>query len=228
MAGTLLQARAVDVLVLDLAGGAAEPRRPPGRRRAGPARPRRPAPRPTGAGAARRPPPLADQLARLVAFARRAGALLLVLEPAETPAPLRAALRGVGPPPRAAADRLDPARAGGRRPADGGPRREGPPRGAGPADDPPAPLRGGRAARPLPRPRRAPGGGARRRGGRPTRRRTAAPTRHRYHSLPTSQTDRPMRLLHLAWPHLALRLARRRDPAIPADRAADPRRAAVG
>ncbi|HEX7399112.1 MAG TPA: hypothetical protein VF302_05040, partial [Candidatus Limnocylindrales bacterium] len=75
MAGTLLQARAVDILVLDLgtarAGVAAS--RPPARH--GP-----------------RPPSLADQLARLVAFARRAGALLLVLEPAGTPAPLRAAL----------------------------------------------------------------------------------------------------------------------------------------
>ena len=81
MAGTLLQARAVDILVLDL----------------GTARAGRPAPTTTTApvGPARRGPRLpnlADQLARLVAFARRAGALLLVLESADTPAPLRTAL----------------------------------------------------------------------------------------------------------------------------------------
>jgi RecA/RadA recombinase len=81
MAGTLLQARAVDILVLDLgtarAGRSATdaPAIPMGPARRGP-----------------RPPTLADQLARLVAFARRAGALLLVLEPVDTPAPLRAAL----------------------------------------------------------------------------------------------------------------------------------------
>jgi RecA/RadA recombinase len=81
MAGTLLQARAVDILVLDL-----------GTARAG--RPARITPAAHMALARRgpRPPNLADQLARLVAFARRAGALLLVLEPADTPAPLRAAL----------------------------------------------------------------------------------------------------------------------------------------
>ncbi len=82
MAGSLLQARAVDVLVLDLDGA---------RGRAAAGTPRTT----TGPGAARgsrRPPPLADRLARLVAFARRTGALLLVLEPAEAPAPLRAAL----------------------------------------------------------------------------------------------------------------------------------------
>jgi RecA/RadA recombinase len=73
MAGTLLQGRSVDVLVLDLA---AEPTRPA-------VTPPRPA---------RRPPSLADRVARLVAFARRSGALLLVLEPAEAPAPVRTAL----------------------------------------------------------------------------------------------------------------------------------------
>jgi RecA/RadA recombinase len=86
MAGTLLQARAVDILVLDLgtarAGVAASTTSTP----AIPATPMCPARRDP------RPPSLADQLARLVAFARRAGALLLVLEPAGTPAPLRAAL----------------------------------------------------------------------------------------------------------------------------------------
>ncbi len=78
MAGTLLQARAVDILVLDL-----------GTARAG--RPATAAPM-VPARRGRRPPALADQLARLVAFARRAGALILVLEPADAPAPLRAAL----------------------------------------------------------------------------------------------------------------------------------------
>jgi RecA/RadA recombinase len=81
MAGTLLQARAVDILVLDL--GTARAGRPA---TTTPATPMVPARRGV------RPPNLADQLARLVAFARRSGALLLVLEPGETPAPLRAAL----------------------------------------------------------------------------------------------------------------------------------------
>ncbi|HEX7398283.1 MAG TPA: hypothetical protein VF302_00845, partial [Candidatus Limnocylindrales bacterium] len=91
MAGTLLQARAVDILVLDL-----------GTARVGVTASRSPAPTtsapitPTAtmppARHGPRPPSLADQLDRLVAFARRAGALLLVLEPAGTPAPLRAAL----------------------------------------------------------------------------------------------------------------------------------------
>ena len=77
MAGALLQARAADLLVLDLAGA-----------RDGPATGAAPTARRGGP----RPPRPADQLARLVAFARRAGALLLVLEPAGVPASLRAAL----------------------------------------------------------------------------------------------------------------------------------------
>ena len=78
MAGALLQARAVDILVLDLGTAPGE----------------RTAPAPLAAPARRgpRPPTLADQLARLAAFARRAGALLLVLEPAGIPASLRSAL----------------------------------------------------------------------------------------------------------------------------------------
>ncbi len=48
--------------------------------------------RPRAARGGRRAPPLGDRLARLVAFARRTGALLLVLEPAEAPTALRAAL----------------------------------------------------------------------------------------------------------------------------------------
>ncbi len=90
MAGSLLQARAVDVLVLDLACG--------GRARAAAARPAAAASpaaaRPAARG--RRPPRLVDQLARLVAFARRAGTLLLVLEPGDAAAPARAALDGAG------------------------------------------------------------------------------------------------------------------------------------
>jgi RecA/RadA recombinase len=87
MAGSLLQARAVDILVLDLgtarAGRPARGGRPLATTPATPVVPARRGPRPSS---------LADQLARLVAFARRAGALLLVLEPADTPVPLRAAL----------------------------------------------------------------------------------------------------------------------------------------
>ena len=93
MAGSLLQARAVDILVLDL--GTARAERPT--RAEVPARAWRPATTtsatPTSpARRGPRPPNLADQLARLVAFARRSAALLLVLEPADTPAPLRVAL----------------------------------------------------------------------------------------------------------------------------------------
>ena len=86
MAGALLQGRAVDLLVLDLGAD--------GGRAAAvlPARARSVGDRPAMRGAGRRQPSLADRLARLVAFSRRAPALLLVLEPAEAPAPLRAAL----------------------------------------------------------------------------------------------------------------------------------------
>ena len=97
MAGTLLQARAVDILVLDLGMARAGRPAPAARPLATPAQPAASTPvtlAPRAAPARRGPrsPGLADQLARLVAFARRAGALLLVLEPAGTPAPLRAAL----------------------------------------------------------------------------------------------------------------------------------------
>lgn len=74
------------------------------------------------------------------------------------------ARRGCRPASRASEEWLGPAGSRGGGAADGGPRREGPPRGAGPADHAPDPLRGGWAARPLPGPRRAPGGGARRGG----------------------------------------------------------------
>ena len=98
MAGTLLQARAVDILVLDLgtARTGALASRPPAPTTPAPTTPTSASTTPaTPMAPARhgpRPPSLADQLARLVAFARRAGALLLVLEPAGTPAPLRAVL----------------------------------------------------------------------------------------------------------------------------------------
>ena len=101
MAGTLLQARAVDILVLDLgtARTGAPASRPPAPTTPAPTTPATTTPATTTPVAATlptrhgpRPPSLADQLARLVAFARRAGALLLVLEPAGTPAPLRAVL----------------------------------------------------------------------------------------------------------------------------------------
>jgi RecA/RadA recombinase len=96
MAGTLLQARAVDVLVLDLATSTGSPPEVPARGAAAASPGRgtaRDAARRTARDAVRRRPRPADQLARLVAFARRTGALLLVLEPAEIAPPLRAALR---------------------------------------------------------------------------------------------------------------------------------------
>jgi hypothetical protein len=84
MAGSLLQARAADLLVLDLAGardGSVTSTASPVMCAA-----------PAGRRGVPRPPRPADQLGRLVAFARRAGALLLVLEPAGVPASLRAVL----------------------------------------------------------------------------------------------------------------------------------------
>ncbi len=97
MAGTLLQARAVDILVLDLGTartGRPVPAAPPlaTSARSVASTPVAPVPPAAPARHAPRSPGLADQLARLVAFARRAGALLLVLEPTGIPAPLRAAL----------------------------------------------------------------------------------------------------------------------------------------
>jgi RecA/RadA recombinase len=93
MAGSLLQARAADLLVLDLAGARDGPATPAAlaTNPAAPARNTAPAGR-RGGSPPTRPPRPADQLGRLVAFARRAGALLLVLEPAGVPASLRAAL----------------------------------------------------------------------------------------------------------------------------------------
>ncbi|MDA8238370.1 MAG: hypothetical protein M0T75_10925 [Chloroflexi bacterium] len=79
MAGTLLQARAVDVLVLDLAAAGAGAGASGAVRTTKQGGPGAVLPRVRGASRSPRP---ADQLARLVAFARRAGTLLLVLEPA--------------------------------------------------------------------------------------------------------------------------------------------------
>jgi len=95
MAGSLLQARAVDLLVLDLAGARDGPAASPAAPATSPTRPvvhAAPAGGRRGGSPPTRPPRPADQLGRLVAFARRAGALLLVLEPAGVPASLRAAL----------------------------------------------------------------------------------------------------------------------------------------
>jgi RecA/RadA recombinase len=101
MAGSLLQARAVDLLVLDLAGARDGPALSGAVPAMSPAAPAtntaltvaHAAPAGHRAGSPpTRPPRLADQLGRLVAFARRAGALLLVLDPAGVPASLRAAL----------------------------------------------------------------------------------------------------------------------------------------
>ncbi len=89
MAGTLLQARAVDVLVLDLGAS----REALAARLPVPADgPARPGGVPRNATGRTRPPRPAEQLGRLAAFARRAGALLLVLVPPEAPAALRAAV----------------------------------------------------------------------------------------------------------------------------------------
>jgi hypothetical protein len=78
MAGTLLQARAVDVLVLDPGSG----------RSPAAGRP------PTGPGGRR--PSVAERLDRLLALARRAGALFVVLETADLPDSLHGVLDGAG------------------------------------------------------------------------------------------------------------------------------------
>jgi RecA/RadA recombinase len=91
MAGSLLQARAADLLVLDLAGARDRPAKSPGAPATSTSSARADA-APSGWRNGSRSPRPADQLGRLVAFARRAGALLLVLEPAGVPASLRAVL----------------------------------------------------------------------------------------------------------------------------------------
>ena len=98
IAGALLQGRAVDLLLVDLpAGLRAEERRPsgqpsPGRTFAtGRSRDTGQAPA-TGRTPGTRPPSLADRLHRLAALARRAGCLLVVLEPPGLPPAVTGAL----------------------------------------------------------------------------------------------------------------------------------------
>jgi RecA/RadA recombinase len=88
MAGALLQARAVDVLVLDTGNG----RAPAGNGRAPAGREARSSP----IGRGPRRPSAADRLDRLLALARRAGSLLVVLEPADLPDSLHGVLDGAG------------------------------------------------------------------------------------------------------------------------------------
>ena len=76
MAGALVAGRSVDLLIVDLPAERAGPGRPPSR---------------TGRDG-RRPPSVADRLARLVALARRADVLLVVLEPAGLAAPVSSAI----------------------------------------------------------------------------------------------------------------------------------------
>ena len=107
MAGSLVQGRAVDLLVVDLAAGREASSVPiPARARlpsegAGMAR-RTPVGEPTGlpsegAGVTRRTrsPGVADRLRRLAAIARRAGVLLVVLEPPGLPGAMTGALAEV-------------------------------------------------------------------------------------------------------------------------------------
>jgi RecA/RadA recombinase len=76
IAGALLQGRAVDLLLVDL----------PATLRTDEVRPKR------ASGTTRRPPGLADRLHRLAALARRAGCLLVVLEPPGLPSAVSGAL----------------------------------------------------------------------------------------------------------------------------------------
>lgn len=93
MAGTLLQDRAVDLLLVDLPVGLSAVTPAPGRRAAGPAP--QPAAGPgtrPAAGPAPRPAGLAERIRRLAAFARRAEIMLVVLEPPGLPQALRDAI----------------------------------------------------------------------------------------------------------------------------------------
>ena len=105
MAGSLVQGRAVDLLVVDLAIDARTPAEPSlHAARAGsvpiPARARLPSEgagvtRRTPAGRGPRGPGVADRLRRLAAIARRAGVLLVVLEPPGLPGAMVGALTEV-------------------------------------------------------------------------------------------------------------------------------------
>jgi hypothetical protein len=92
MAGSLVQGRAVDLLVVDLGAGLPS-------EGAGVAR-RTPVGKPTGlpsegAGVARRTPSVADRLRRLAGIARVTGVLLVVLEPPGLPGAMTGALAEV-------------------------------------------------------------------------------------------------------------------------------------
>ena len=96
MAGSLVQGRAVDLLVADLAVDDGAPSLGSVVRRATPAPSLgSPVPRRTPAGRAPRSPGVADRLRRLAAIARRAGVLLVVLEPPGLPSGVAGALTEV-------------------------------------------------------------------------------------------------------------------------------------
>ncbi len=89
MAGSLVQGRAVDLLVVDLGAGLPSEGAGVTRRRPDPRAPgRRP-------GCRRRSPSVADRLRRLAAIARVAGVLLVVLEPPGLPGAMTGALAEV-------------------------------------------------------------------------------------------------------------------------------------
>ena len=120
LSAALLAARTVDLLVVDLPDG------------------RDPAVSGVRVG---------DRLGRLAALARRAGTLLVVVEPNALGTGAGGRRRGgERPAPRAGADRLDPAGPGRGGPAQRGDGGTQPPRAAGPARGPRDPVRGGRRA----------------------------------------------------------------------------------
>ena len=199
MAGTLLQARAVDLLVLDLAGA--------------------PASMPGTAGAAR-PAPAVAALAALAARASPTSSPGSWRSPA---GPGRSSSSSSPPrrPPRCGPPSTAPGSASscgggagsgsaGRSSASG--RRSasrrittGRPIGGRPSAS--STRRAGRATA------ASPATSSWRRS--PSPRAPSSPPPSRPSSSPRSTRNRSMRLLHLAWPHLALRLARQRDPTIP-------------
>ena len=191
LSGSLLAARTVDLLVVDLPDG------------------RDPAVARVRVG---------DRLGRLAALARRAGTLLVVLEPNALGRALAAAVEEAsGLRLELRTDRLDPAGPGRGRPAQRRDRGPQPPRAAGPAGGPRDPVRGGRrrdaclaADGPAGPIRPAPSSRPRRRAAHPGPRHPRDPRRQS--SIRKAPLHRPiaMRLLHLLWPHLPLRLAQSR------------------
>ena len=85
MAGALIAGRSVDLLIVDLSAERTGPARPP-TGTTGTAHP------PSRATNGRRSPSVADRLGRLVALARRADVLLVVLEPVGLAAPISSAI----------------------------------------------------------------------------------------------------------------------------------------